>query len=413
MAEQTIECPKCHKKFPITSALTAQVEEQVREELKKETEQQLKAKDKELEGKLEKAKEKYEEAAQLEVDELKGKLKKAKDEYEKKAKREAESKFKTELENLQAEVKEKDAQVDKANKAQLEFLAKEREWKRKIDGQALETAKKIEAERLKIQEEVQMRFQEETRLKELENDQLINSLKRANEDLARKLAQGSQQSQGEAVEEDIENTLITTFYKDEIVPIKKGVKGGDIHQKVNNDSGKPCGSILWECKRVKAWSDGWISKIKEDRQIVNADISIIVSEVLPKDSKGFDQVEGVWITNYQNYIGLAKALRTGMIQVAIAKLQQVGKDRNMDILFQYLTGSEFRNRVEAIMEPFIIMKDDLEKEKRAMQGSWNKREKMLNKVIDNTGGMYTDLQGIMGKSLPEIKTLELPSSQND
>jgi len=411
MAEQTIECPKCHKKFPITSALTAQVEEQVREELKKETEQQLKAKDKELEGKLEKAKEKYEEEAQLEVDELKGKLRKAKDEYEKKAKKEAESKFKTELENLQTEVKEKEAQVDKANKAQLEFLAKEREWKRKIDGQALETAKKIEEERARIQEEVKKRYQEETRLKEAEKDQLIQSLKKSNDELNRKLEQGSQQAQGEAVEEDIENTLTTTFYKDEIIPIKKGVKGGDIHQKVNNDSGKPCGSILWECKRVKSWSDGWISKIKENRQLVNADISIIVSEELPKDSRGFDQIEGVWITNYQNYIGLAKALRVGLIQVSTARNQQVGKDRNMEVLFHYLTGSEFRNRVEAIMEPFIIMKDDLEKEKRAIQGSWNKREKMLNKVIDNTGGMYSDLQGIMGKSLPEINTLELPSGQ--
>jgi hypothetical protein len=411
MAEQTIECPKCHKKFPITSALTAQVEERVREEMKKETEQQLKAKDEELEDKLEKAKEKYEEEARQEVDELKGKLKKTKDEYEKKAKKEAESKFKTEMEDLQAQIKEKDGQVDKATKAQLEFLAKEREWKRKIDGQALETAKRVEAERTKVQEEVQKRFQEESRLKDIEKDHQISSLKKTVDDLNRKLEQGSQQSQGEAIEEDIENVLKTTFLIDEIIPIKKGVKGGDIHQKINNDSGKPCGSILWECKRQKDWSDGWISKAKEDRQLVKADIAVVVSEVLPKDSKGFDLLDGVWFTNYQNYISLAKALRSGLIKETIARYQQVGKDQKMEILFKYLTGSEFRNRVEAIMEPFITMKDDLEREKRAVQSSWARREKQLEKVIDNTSGMYGDLQGIMGKSLPEIKTLELPAGE--
>lgn len=314
MAEQTIDCPKCGKKIPISSALTAKVEEQVREELKKENEKALKAKENEYEEKLEKAKTRIAEEKDEEIEELKDKVKKTKEDAEKKAKREAEDKYKTELKDLQAQLDEKSTKAAKADKLQLEFLAKEREWQDKLDGQKIEMAKKISEERSKINEEVQKRFQEETRLKELEQEQLINSLKRANEDLTRKLAQGSQQAQGEAVEEDIENTLTTTFFTDEIIPIKKGVKGGDIHQKVNNDSGKPCGSILWECKRVKAWSDGWISKIKEDRQLVKADISVIVSEVLPKDSKGFDQVEGVWITNYQNYVGLAKALRASLFK---------------------------------------------------------------------------------------------------
>ena len=152
------------------------------------------------------------------------------------------------------------------------------------------------------------------------------------------------------------------------------------------------------------------TKAKGDRQLVKADLAVIVSEVLPKEVKGFGLIDGIWVTNYQNYTGLATALRGGLIKETIARNQQVGKDQKVEILFKYLTGPEFRNRVESMMEPFITMKEDLEKEKRAITSAWARREKQLEKVLENTSGMYGDLQGIMGKSLPEIKTLELPSS---
>jgi hypothetical protein len=391
MAEQTMLCPKCGKKIQITAALTAQVEEKIREELKDENDRALKAKDKDWEKRLEEEKESF----------------------EKKAKREAEEKFKTELKDLKDQVSEKDEKIEEQRKEELKLRKKERELEEKAKNQEIEMAKKLDVERTRIRGDVEKKYQEESRLKEVEKDQLISSLKRANEDLTRKLEQGSQQAQGEALEIDVEATLRNTFPMDIVDPIEKGVRGADIHQNVNHENGKLCGSILWECKRQKGWSDNWITKVREDRQRVKADIALIVSDILPKDVKGFGLVEGVWISNYQNYTGLATALRSGLIRETIARNQQIGKDQKMEVLFKYLTGPEFRNRVEAMMEPFINMKEDLEKEKRAMTTAWARREKQLEKVLENTSGMYGDLQGIMGKSLPEIKTLELPAATEE
>ena len=412
MAEQTIDCPKCGKKIPITSALTAQVEEQVREELKKETAQQLKAKDKELEEKLEEIKDDFKSKAKVEAEEWKEKFKLTQETYEKKAKREADEKYKTKLKDLEEQVGEQEVKIEEQRQAELDLRKRERDLVAKAKEQELVLAKKLDLERSKIQNEVQQKYQEETRLKEAEKDHLIQSLKKTNDELVRKLEQGSQQSQGEAIEEDIENTLVRTFYMDTIEPIDKGVKGADIHQIIHNETGKTCGSILWECKRTKNWNDSWITKVKEDRQRVKADLAVIVTEALPKEIKEFGELEGVWITNYKHYLGLANVLRVGLVQVAITRLQQAGKDQNIEVLHKYLTGSEFHNRVEAILEPYLTMKDELEKEKRAIQSSWAKREKHLEKAIENTAGMYGDLQGIMGKSLPEIKTLELPPSDS-
>lgn len=391
MEEQSIVCPKCGKKIQLTAALTGQIEAKVREELLAEHEKDMKVKDKEWERKIE---------------EEKG-------EFEKKYKREIEGKYKNELKDLKEQISEKETKIEELQKIELRLRKKERELEDRSKEQEIELSRKLDTERTKIREDVEKKYQETSRLKELEKDQLISSLKKSNEDLTRKLEQGSQQSQGEVLEVDVELTLRNTFVSDAIDPIEKGIKGGDVHQKVNHETGKTCGSIIWECKRQKKWSDQWLVKAKEDRQLIKADVAVIVTEVLPKDLKGFGLVDGVWVANYQNYIGLATALRVGLIKETIARNQQVGKDQKMEFLFKYLTGPEFRNRVESILEPFVSMKEDLEKEKRSITSAWARREKQLEKVLENTSGMYGDLQGLMGKSLPEIKVLELPGKIED
>jgi len=42
-----------------------------------------------------------------------------------------------------------------------------------------------------------------------------------------------------------------------------------------------------------------------------------------------------------------------------------------------------------------------------MEKIWAKREKQIEKVVKNTSRMYGSLQGIVGSTLPELKTLEL------
>lgn len=398
MADATMQCPHCGKKIQITAALSAQIEEHVRAEFEQENEKALKAKDKEWEEKIEEQKEaltkKLKKEAQskyeTQVQELQDELEKKDDEVEKqkkkakevaeesakklaeekeailkKAKKEAEEQSKTQLEALQQQVTEQQSKIEKQREEELNFIKSKRDLEEKVKNQEVEMARKLERERAKITEELEQKYSETTRTKELEKDHLIASLKKSNEDLTRKLEQGSQQAQGEVVEVDIEETLRRAFYMDVVEPIEKGVRGADVHQRVNSNSGKACGSILWECKRTKAWSDGWISKLKEDRLNSKADIAVIVSENLPKEIKGFGEFEGVWVTNFHNYIGLASVIRAGLISVSVAKDQQVGKDQKLEALHRYLTGAEFKNRVEAIVEPFVIMKEDLEREKKS------------------------------------------------
>jgi hypothetical protein len=170
---------------------------------------------------------------------------------------------------------------------------------------------------------------------------------------------------------------------------------------------------VWETKRTKAWSDKWIAKLKEDQRRVKGEIAIILTTTLPKDVRSFTHINGVWITDYSSMVGLATAIRMGLIEVANTKQAAVGKKGKMEVVYNYLSGSDFKQKVEAIAEAFKDMKDDLEKEKKAFTKHWAKREKQLELVITNTAGMYGDIHGIIGTSLPEIKLLEIESEDDN
>ena len=181
-------------------------------------------------------------------------------------------------------------------------------------------------------------------------------------------------------------------------------------ERVFDTTHKACGVILWESKRTKNWSDGWIQKLKDDQRSIGAEIAVIVTEVMPKDVEQFDFIDGVWVTNFGSAIGLATALRQHRIDVTFAHRASVGKNEKMEALYQYLSGPEFHQKVEAIVETFTAMQSQIEKEKRAMTKIWSQREKEIQRIVTNTVGMYGDMRGIIGASLPEIQALELDAS---
>jgi len=270
----------------------------------------------------------------------------------------------------------------------------------------IEMKKKLMESEETIRNEAKRKAEEEHQLKDTEKEKLINDLKKSLEDAQKKATQGSQQTQGESLELTLETKLRQEFPNDEISEVKKGVRGADITQLVVDKLNRKCGSILWESKNAK-WSDGWIEKLKEDQRQAKADLAVLVSVNLPEGINTFNFVRGVWICSWTSFVPLALALRFNLINIYFEKQNAVGVDEKMKVLYEYLTGNEFKHRVEGIVEAFGTLQDDIEREKRWFSSKWARQEKEIRKVIDHTHGMYGDLQGVTGRALPEIKSLEI------
>ena len=245
--------------------------------------------------------------------------------------------------------------------------------------------------------------------KRQEKDQTISAMKKQLEEAQRRAEQGSQQLQGEVQELELEALLRAKFPRDSIEPVPKGEYGGDIIQRVVGPMGHPCGAIIWECKRTKNWSDGWLAKLREDQRTAKAEVALLVTQAMPKGLESFDMVEGVWIAHPKVSLPLATILRQTLIEVNSARQVSEGQQTKTEMIYQYLTGPRFRQRVEAIVEAFTIMKTDLDAEKKAITKQWAKREEQIERVMQGTVGLYGDLQGIAGKSLQEIEGLEFPA----
>lgn len=322
---------------------------------------------------------------------------------------EIEAKYKANAEKLVAEEKERNKKL--SNQID-ELLTETRELRRKDEDRELEMKKKLFESEEKIREESRKKSDEEHQLKDLEKEKIISDLKKSLEDAQRKAAQGSQQTQGEVFELEFENILRKEFPNDLISEVGKGVKGGDIIQEVVDSHGNSVGKILWELKNTKTWSEEWVNKLKGDKRNISAEDAVLITQVLPNDMKSSGAYRnGIWVTKQETVIAMASVLRAKLIQLYIAKNANEGKDEKMNILFTYLSGTEFKNRTEAMLEAWTGMQEDIEKEKRYFSGKWARDDKRIRQVIDNTLGMRGDLEGIMGNSLPEIKTLELPSSE--
>lgn len=417
MADPTITCPNCGTEIKLTESLAAPLLASI----KQQYEAKLSAKNAEIAlrektvGEQTKALEDAQATLDQQVaDQVSAQLKKDRTriatEEAKKAKLAAsndlEQKAK-ELADLQDVLKERNEKLAEAQKAQAELIKKTRELddaKRELD---LTVEKRVQENLEAVRSKAVQDAEESLKLKVAEKEQTIASMGKQIEDLKRKAEQGSQQLQGEVQELELETLLRAKFPFDAIDPVPKGEFGGDVLQRVVSPSGQSCGVILWESKRTKNWSDGWLAKLRDDQRAAKADLPVIVSHVLPKDIETFDIRDGVWIAHPRCIVPIATLLRDLLVQVNTARQIAVGQQTKTELIYQYLTGPRFRQRVEAIVEAFSSMQDDLNKEKKAIQKQWAKREAQIDNVMKSTVGMYGDLQGIAGKSLQEIEGLEL------
>lgn len=417
--EPTIVCPTCSTEIKLTESLAAPLIQAVRREYEAKIAQK-EADVAKREESVRAQQEAVKDAQKAIDDQVAEKLKTQRatiaEEEARKAKLAAASDLEAkvkELGELQEVLKQRDEKLKEAQQAQVDLLRKQRELddaKRELE---LTVEKRVQASVDEVRQKAKQEAEEGLKLKVAEKEEQISSMQRQIEDLKRKAEQGSQQLQGEALELVLETTLSRKFPLDSIEPVAKGEYGGDVLQRVVGPMGQACGAILWESKRTKNWSDGWLPKLRNDQRAVKAEMAVLVSNAMPKDIDSFGHVDGVWITQPRYTIPLVIALRQSLIEVANTRQAQEGQETKMEMVYQYLTGPKFRHRVEAIVEKFSDMQADLDRERKSMTRLWAKRESQIQGVIESTVGMYGDLQGIAGRALPEIEGLETPLIESD
>ena len=415
MTEPTILCPKCKTEIKLTESLAAPLIESTRQQFEQQLaqkdsdiaqrEQAIREKEKQITETINKFDEQVEEQlkkdrAQIVAEETKKAKQAAAIDLDQKAR---------EVVELQELLTSREEKLAEAQKAQADLIKKQRELddaKREIE---LTVEKRVQEGLDATRRVAKKEAEDEQRLKVMEKEETITAMQKQIEDLKRRAEQGSQQLQGEVQELELENLLRTKFPFDAIEPVPKGEFGGDVLQRVVNQSSQPSGTILWESKRTKNWSDSWLAKLREDQRAAKAEIAVIVSQVLPKGVETFEMVDNIWVTHPRAALPVAAILRQSLMEISLARQASEGQDSKTEMIYQYLTGPRFRHRVEAIVEAFSTMKEDLDKERKAIMRQWAKREAQIERVMSSTVGMYGDLQGIAGKSLQEIEGLSLPA----
>ena len=399
-----IVCPHCSKNIILDEALTQSLEEEITKKLEKEHSSEIikvKAEIAKKDNELRSVKSSIEEQINTAVKEEKEKI-------QKEAIKKAEESISKDLKDLKEQIKEKSEKLDEAEKQELKLRKEKRELEEAKKKFQIEVERKLDDERKKIFEEASKKSEEEHNLKDKEKQKQIDDLRTQIGELKRKAEQGSQKLQGEVLEKELEQVLREQFVQDEIEPISSGVSGADILQKVCSRAGKICGTILIESKNAKNWSNTWLQKLKKDQREAKADMGVIITTVLPEGVSSFDCQEGIIIVHFNHAIPVILLLRNQLFEIARTKSFNTGKNEKMEALYNYLTGTEFRQKVESVVEAFAHMMDDLQKEKRAMTKIWSKREKQIEQAFYGIAGMYGGMQGIVGTSLPEIKGLNMP-----
>ena len=403
----TVTCPACGHEFPLSEAVLGSLREGVRKEFSADVAKREQTLDKKLSEVRTREEQLRNQAVNLDAEVqklLQGRLK----ETEANARKQAEDSLALKLTDLEMQLTEKTGALKTAQEQELALRREQRRLKEEREAFEVEMARKIDAERNTVRQQLAEQFDEQNRLKLAEREKVIEDLRREMEALQRKATQGSQQTQGEVLELDFTANLVATFPTDGVEEVSKGIRGADIAQLVVSPTGRNCGTILYETKRTKNWADAWIPKLKEDMRNAKAELGVIVTETLPEGIKRFGLIDGVWVTDFSSALPLATSLRWSLHQLAVAKFSREGAKEKTAILYAYLTGAEFRQRVEAVIESFTTMKEDLDAEKRALTKHWAKREKQLSLVVENMAAMYGDIQGISGNALQKIEALSLP-----
>ena len=309
------------------------------------------------------------------------------------------------LTELQTLLQQREEKLAQAQQAQADLLKKQRDLDDARRELELTIEQRVQATLTTAREQARREAEESLKLRVLEKDHTIAAMQQKIEELKQRAEQGSQQLQGEVQELELEALLRTRFPVDAILPVPKGEFGGDVLQTVQTATGLVGGLILWESKRTKHWSDGWLSKLRDDQRAAKADIAVIVSHALPKEVESFDCVDGVWVVAPRAVLPLTTLLRQLLLDVSVARQISEGQHSKTELIYQYLTGPRFKQRVQAIVEAFNTMQEDLDKERKVILRQWAKRQEQIERVMQSTVSMYGDLQGIAGKSLQEIEGL--------
>ena len=420
MKESIITCPNCGTTIDISKSLYEKLSAKANADLKKEIEAhrakyktamddlksketQLKEKELELEFEVKKR-------TQKELERL---LEKEKSSLEKELKSKITNQMQSQFKQLQEELDEKSKQISELNKTKLQMQ------KLKREKDELESKIKLEAEmRLNKllsaeKEKIEKTLQEQMSMKLQEKEEQLKQIQRELENAKRKAHQGSQQVQGEALEVAIEEWIADKFPFDEVEEIKKGAYGADCIQTINTRELINCGKICYEIKNAKTFNREWITKLKQDMQKAKADLGVLVTTIYPKDMDRMGFVDGIWVCNFEEFKGSVALLREALIKVAKTLKKEENKSDKMTLLYNYLTGNEFEMQLRSIVEGFIKMREELEKEKRSMMASWKRREKLIDNVLENTTDMYGSLQGIAGNAIAHIEQLQLPYEDDE
>ncbi|MCK9345044.1 MAG: DUF2130 domain-containing protein [Candidatus Pacebacteria bacterium] len=421
-SSETIVCPKCDHHFPLDLGITRQTIERYEAEFDKAFADQRK----ELEAQIEK------EAERKATSQFSGQIAKlneqiaeqnktAEDAKKQIAKAQVDAKakaleeFEQEKKSLADELADKEEKLKVFREQELGLRKQRKALEEAQDNLKLDMQRQIDAERQKLTTEISLKESNRFVMMEAEYKKKIEDAQKANEDLRRKLEQGSQQLQGEVLELEIEHTLTDSFRHDQIEEVKKGVRGADLLQTVCTPSGQVCGRIIWEAKRAENWSEAWLQKLKDDQQGADARIAVLVTTAMPKGiNEPFFQRDGVWVVSPQMIRPVAEALRTLLLETHRVEMINTGKEEKMELLYAYMTSENFSRKVRTVVESFVSMKSQLDSEKRAIQKQWAAREMQINRVTETMSSFVGELQAIAQNALPllnNIEQLELPKDE--
>jgi hypothetical protein len=410
-SNEQITCPHCEAQFSLKDAIAYQLIEQHEDEYKKMVQHELKsirdiaAKD---------AEKQHSKAFQKTILELKEQLNDSKESAQRFKNQITAEKEKTELrvresmaletQSLQESLDDKNAQLAQFRTQELALRKEKQALEDKEKSLELELVRRVSIEKQSLQATIEDQFKQ----KEAELRKKIADASKANDELKRKLDQGSQQLQGEVLELELESELVNSYPLDDIEPVKKGARGADIIQIVRLRSGTICGKIVWETKRAENWSNTWISKLKADMQEVGGEIGVLVSSVFPAGIKEPMLLQdGAWLVKPNLAKGLSEALRTVLIETQRQKTVNVGKNEQMEALYDYICSTQFVHRIKAVVDHQEQMQIELTKEKSAMQRIWKKREIQIEGITTQMMSVCGELQGISKGGIPMLDDIAI------
>lgn len=408
MKDTDITCPKCGAEIPLSEAVSHQLRGQLEADFALQRAEQsaaIRKREQQVEAERESLSQRQSDFAQ----EVSKQVEIERQKLLADAVRQAEDKFGAALKDAKGELAEHRTKLQRAQQTELELRKEQRQLQEARESLELEVERKLSIERQKIADAARQQAVESERLKQADKDNVIKGLQEQIAALQQRSQQGSIQLQGETLEVDLEQRLRAAFPFDEVREIKKGQRGADVAQHVRTGAGGDCGVILWEAKRARNWSADWPEKLKADQREAKAELAVIVTTSPADGVRGMAPVDGVWVCEPSLAVALGVALRQGLISTAAQRAQQAGRADKMTALYEHLCSVEFRHHIEAIVESFLGLQEQLASEQRAFAKQWKEREQHLQKAVAHTAMLYGGIQGITGRgALPDVKCLAFP-----